>query len=334
MNRFLAIAFVLNATGSLLVAQRPSPSNEQNPVVMHQLTPTIYWAEGGVSNSGIIIGESGVIVVDAKMTAASAKEMLDDIAKITSKPVVALILTHSDGDHIGGMSAFPAGIQIIAHQNCATEMQQPQNRPGGGQGGPQGGQGTPQGPSQAGSQSGQGMPSGGPGGAQGPPAGGEMAQTAKRMPNKIIAGNREEMTVAGVHLVLLHWVPAHTTGDLVIDLPDQKIVFAGDLLTENPTPLIHLEKHGSSEGWITSATGLAALNADRYVPGHGDVTDAASIRALVAKFAAIREKMKGLVAQGKTLDEVKAAVGDPTPAGARFPSFIDVVYQELAQKAN
>jgi hypothetical protein len=46
----------------------------------HMLTPNIYWIEGG-GNSGVIIGEKGVI--DAKTTEAGGKELLEDIAKIT-----------------------------------------------------------------------------------------------------------------------------------------------------------------------------------------------------------------------------------------------------------
>jgi hypothetical protein len=38
-----------------------------------------------------------------------------------------------------------------------------------------------------------------------------------------------------------------------------------------PDPLIHLEKNGSSEGWITTTKGIVALNADQFVPGHGNL---------------------------------------------------------------
>jgi len=321
-----ASAMALSMAGNLISAQAPSPSVAGSQIVMHRLTPTVYWSEGGVSNSGIIIGDSGVIVVDAKMTPDASKEMLGEIARITPKPVVAVILTHSDGDHIGGLSALPEGIQIIAHQNCVTEMQEPESQPGGAQPGQQ--QGAQPGNAQSGPQRGQASPQAG----QGTPA-------VKRMPNKIVSGNREEMTIAGVHLVLLHWVPAHTTGDMVVDLPDRKIVFTGDLLTENPTPLIHREKNGSTEGWIESANALAELNAEVYVPGHGNVTDTASIRALVAKFSANREKIKRMVAQGKSLAEIKAVLNDPVAVAGQghpaFPTFTDVAYAELtSQKSN
>jgi glyoxylase-like metal-dependent hydrolase (beta-lactamase superfamily II) len=146
-----------------------------------------------------------------------------------------------------------------------------------------------------------------------------------------------------VKVDVLHWSPAHTSGDLVVYLPDQKIVSTGDIIaTQIPDPLIHLEKNGSSEGWITTTKGIVALNADQFVPGHGDVQAKTAIQKRLADTEAKRAKIKDLVAQGKSLDEIKAAVGDPPPAqgrgpgggrgGPAFASFSEVVYRELTKK--
>lgn len=91
------------------------------PFRVHQLTPNVYWVEGGGGKSGVIVADKGVIVVDAKTNPAGGKELVDDIAKITPKPITTVILTHSDADHVNGVVAFPAGIRIIAHQNCRKE---------------------------------------------------------------------------------------------------------------------------------------------------------------------------------------------------------------------
>jgi len=74
-------------------------------------------------NSTIIVGQTSVIVVDAKQTDAGAKDLLAEIAKITPKPVKTVILTHSDGDHVNGLVAYPTGIEIIAHENNKKELQ-------------------------------------------------------------------------------------------------------------------------------------------------------------------------------------------------------------------
>src|SRR5581483_10639986 len=158
------------------------------PLMTHQLKPDVYWVEGGGGNSGVIIGGQGVIVVDAKTTPAGGKELLDDIAKITPKPVTTVILTHSDGDHVNGLASFPAGVRIIAHENNKKEQQQALA------------------------------------------AGGRNTPPADRLPTQTVSKNRETLKIDGVGVELLHWVPAHTSGDLVVYLPSQKIVFTGDII--------------------------------------------------------------------------------------------------------
>src|SRR5215469_100337 len=93
------------------------------PFTTHQLQPNVYWSEGGGGNSGVIVGDKGVIVIDAKTTAAGGKELLDDIAKITPKPVTTVILTHSYGDHVNGLASFSPGLTIIAHENNKKEQE-------------------------------------------------------------------------------------------------------------------------------------------------------------------------------------------------------------------
>src|SRR5271157_4116930 len=111
------IAFGLIAAASIAFAQGRGPGGPPAPFMTHMLTPNVYWIEGGGGNSGVIIGEKGVIVIDAKTTEAGGKELLEDIAKITPKPVTTVIFTHSDADHVNGIAAFPSGIRIIAQEN-------------------------------------------------------------------------------------------------------------------------------------------------------------------------------------------------------------------------
>ena len=133
----------------------------------------------------------------------------------------------------------------------------------------------------------------------------------------MVTKNHETLKIEGVTLEAYHWAPAHTSGDLVVYLPNEKIVFTGDIIAgQSPDTLIHLEKNGSSEGWITTVKGMTALNADQFVPGHGDVQSKAAIQKRLDDVSAKRAKIKELVAQGKSLEEIKAAV-DPPPAAVR-----------------
>ena len=280
-------------------ASLASAQNQQAaPFVVHQLKPNVYWVEGGGGNSGVIVGEKSVIVIDAKTSAAGGKELLDDIAKITPKPVSTVILTHSDGDHVNGLAAFPAGVKVIAHENNKKEQETALA------------------------------------------AGGRGAPPADHLPTQVITKNKDTLSLDGENLEVYHWAPAHTSGDLVVYLPAEKIVFTGDIIAmQMPDPLIHLEKNGSSAGWITTAKGIVALDSDQFVPGHGDLQPRAVIQKRLVAAEEKRAAIEKLVAEGKTLEEVKAAVDPPAAAppagGGRGPpiaSYSQVVYQELTKK--
>src|SRR5438309_1414810 len=116
----VVVLVALGATSAM--AQQPPAAPPA--LTMKQLKPDVWAGLGGAGgNSTIIIGKTGVIVVDAKQTEAGAKDLLSEIAKITPKPVTTVILTHSDGDHVNGLVAYPPGVKIIAHENDKKELQ-------------------------------------------------------------------------------------------------------------------------------------------------------------------------------------------------------------------
>jgi glyoxylase-like metal-dependent hydrolase (beta-lactamase superfamily II) len=147
------------------------------------------------------------------------------------------------------------------------------------------------------------------------------------------------MNIEGVKFELYHWAPAHTSGDLIVYLPAEKIVFTGDIIaTQMADPLIHAEKNGSPEGWITTTKGIVKLNADQFVPGHGMLQSKSDIQERLTRTEKKLAQIKALVKQGKSLEEVRMAVGDPPPAapggrGPNFASFTTVVYNELTKKS-
>ncbi len=234
-------------------------------------------------------------MIDAKTTPSGGKELLEDIAKITQKPVNTVILTHSDADHVNGLASFPAGLTIIAQENNKKEQE---------------------------SAIAQGV---------------YFAPPADHLPTKLI-DNKEDVRIDGVKLQLRHWAPAHTSGDLVVFMPAEKIVFAGDLLTEHSYPLIHMEKNGSSDGWIQSVKGMLAFDAESYVPGHGKIQTKAEVQQELADAEARKAMIKKMVAEGKSLQDIKDALGEkPQPPAApggppRFPTFTETTYQELTAK--
>jgi len=248
------------------------------PITMKMLKPDVWAGLGGAGgNSTIIIGKTGVIVVDAKQTEPGAKDLLAQIAKITPKPVTTAIITHSDGDHVNGLVAFPPGIKIIAHENNKKEQQTALA------------------------------------------AGGRGAPPADRLPNLVTTKTKEKMTIDGVKLELYHFAPAHTSGDLIVFLPEQKIVSTGDIVVTNradDNPNVHFEKNGSTEGWLTSVKGMIGLNAETYITGHGDLLTKADLQRKLTATTERRNKIAAMVKEGKTLDQIKAALPDAPAPGA------------------
>jgi cyclase len=294
MTRYRTISLVMAFTLMVVVGALAPSSRAQQfaPIMTHALNGGVYWIEGGVgSNSGVVIGKDGVIVIDAKQTPESGKAVTAEVAKLTSKPVTHVILTHSNLDHVDGLPGFPKGLTIIAQESCKQQMEHPRNNP-------------------------------------------QSVDISGYIPTKTVA-KRESMTIDGVRFVLLHWAPAHTSGDLIIYLPDQKIAFTGDItVTRLPYPLIHLEDEGSSAGWIESMKGIVALNADTYVPGHGGTQTKPELQQRVMDTAARRAKIKELVAQGKSLPDIKKELGEANPPAGGNPNFVgftEVVYKELTQ---
>lgn len=300
LNTFLLAATAVGCAASAF-AQAPAIQ----PVMMKQLRPDVWVGLGGSGgNSTIYIGKTGVIVVDAKQTEPGAKDLLAEIAKITPKPVTTVFLTHSDGDHVNGLVAYPTSVKVIAHENNKKEQQ------------------------------------------AAIAAGGRGAPPPDRLPSQVTTKTKETMTIDGIKLELYHWAPAHTSGDLIVYNPQAKLVSTGDIVVTNradDNPNIHMDKNGSADGWMTNVKGMIGLNADYYVTGHGDVLMKADLQRKLAAVTERRNKIAAMVKQGKSLEEIKAALPDAPAPGARAaappaagrgpaPGFVDAVYAELTKK--
>ncbi len=270
---------------------------QPQPIKVTKITDNVYWIQGGVgSNDGVIVGTTGVVVVDTKTTPDSEKDVIAEIAKITPKAVDTAIITHSDGDHVNGLAAFPPGLTIIAQENCKKEMEAS--------------------------------------------AGSRNAAPQDRLPTKTY-DKTDKLKIDGVNIRLYHWAPGHTSGDTVVYLPDQKIVFGGDLLVTNrPDTGIHMEKNGSAAGWIENAKGMVALDSDTYLTGHGDRMTKADVQKKLDFIQDKYNKIKAMAAQGKSLDDIKTSFGEstapPTPnANGAMPAatLTEVIYKEVSNKS-
>ena len=256
-----------------------------------------YWIRGGVSNMGFIVTNSTVIVIDSEFYEQTATNAVAAIRRITDKPVRHVIVTHSDPDHVNGLPSFPGGVEVIAHPNARAEMIAALDSwiP------------SPASPSQ---------------------------RLRDYLPTRLVS-SAIDLNLDGVPIRLLHVAPAHTDGDVIVYLPVQRIAFAGDILTPEvgPYPGIHLNKHGSSLGWIQTVRALLQLDATLFVSGHGSPVDRSELQARLRLAEWRRAQIAQLVAAGRTLDQIKTELHDTPLLGAasRFPTFIETTYEELTR---
>jgi len=91
----------------------------------HELAPGVYAllsTRPPVDNSGFIVGEKGVLVVDAHINGTMARQIQAAVREVTDKPILYLVNTNYHGDHTFGNYAFPAETKIVAQRETAAAM--------------------------------------------------------------------------------------------------------------------------------------------------------------------------------------------------------------------
>jgi cyclase len=264
---------------------RPEPP----PLTLTHIRGNIYEIAGGSgANCGLFWTDKEAFIIDAKMTDESAKKMLEEAKKLAPVPLTTVLLTHSDGDHVNGLTGFPAGLVIVSQDNTRKHMAAAFLDP----------------------------------------------RQQAYLPNLTFT---ETMTIfsGGKRLELFYFGPAHTDGDAVVYIPEDKVAFIGDLLFLGRDPLIHRQKNGSVLGAVKTLKALLALDADIYVCGHNEPAGKAELEKGLTYIQERLDKVKALIAEKKSLDEVKKSfniVDQAAAGGRRWPSLVEVIYLELTEK--
>lgn len=267
------------------------------------------------ANSLVVVDDDGVLVVDAQLTPSSAEASIAAIRRLTPQPVRVLINTHRHHDHVGGNEIyrreFP-GLQIVGSEAMRSDLVEFGEATMAGWTGWAGEMtGALEKRLAAGTKS-----DGAPltveerASLEGDLAAARaLVADAPRMhvvpPDTTI---RDRWTLyrpaAGRTRTIEIFAPGegHTRGDLVVWLPEERILATGDLLTA-PVPLVGGDQAFVAE-WVETLSRLAALGATTYLPGHGPVLTGPADLELYRDFlTAIVEQTRAAMSRGLSAEE-------------------------------
>lgn len=89
---------------------------------IEKIADNVYRIPGQGGNSAVFVRGSGVLLVDTKLK-DNGQALLDQIKKVTDKPVTHIVNTHTHGDHTGSNDFFPAGVEVVAQENTKANME-------------------------------------------------------------------------------------------------------------------------------------------------------------------------------------------------------------------
>jgi cyclase len=266
-----AVVSLLSVAASVK-AQQPAPDGL--PFTLKKIGPGVYAAIGGSkagSNAGFVIGDDGVLVIDSFFYPEAATALLEQIRKITPKPVRYVINTHYHIDHVAGDAVFKAaGATLIAHRNVPGWIH-----------------------------------------SENVHLFGESITPEMRRRIDALIPHDQTTDVAltltlGKRSIEIRPIEGHTGGDLMVEIPDAKVVFAGDILWNHRTPTI---TDGTISWWTASLIKLEASPDTVFVPGHGELASKKEVADLRRFFADLRRVTIEGRAAGLSGDALVAAEG-------------------------
>ena len=232
-------------------------------------------------NVGIVVLDDAVVAVDAQYP-VSAADFRGSIPTVTDKPVTHLLLTHDHGDHVFGNQAFD-DCEIVSHRRLKEKME------------------------------GNLRTTWAPGNLE------KMLEDIKvNRPERawLYEGLRivlptktfeERYAVDGVEMTYLG---GHTDCSSVVYVPDDNVLFAGDLMFAETFPWAG-DPTADPDVWIEAYKTIIGMDVETIVPGHGPLCDKGEFEVQLAWFEAVRDEMKRLIAEGASLDDAVSYDGYP-----------------------
>jgi cyclase len=268
----------------------------------------------GWSNAGLVAGGETTLLVDTLFDLRLTGEMLDTMRRAVpaAASIDTLVNTHGDPDHTFG-NQLARGAEIVASARAAEEML---------------GGATPEALA--------GLVAAAP---ELGPAGEYVQRWFSRfdfsgitlVPPTRTFDRELELSVGDMPVRLIEVGPAHTRGDVLVHLPRERVLFAGDVLFIGGHPVIW---DGSADGWIDACERILGMDLEVIVPGHGPITDKAGVRELRDYLVYVRAEAEAAFHAGVPVRDAAARIDLSPYAGWNNPErvvmLVDAVHRRLA----
>ena len=265
---------------------------EEKEVTFSRLADNAYaYTAEGDPNTGVVVGDDSVMVIDTQATPAMARDVIEKIRSVTDKPIKYVTLSHYHAVRVLGAAAYQPE-HIIASQDTYDLIVE------------------------RGEQDYKSEYERFP----------RLFQDVESIPGLTwpTIAFKGEMTLwmGKTEVKIMQLGRGHTKGDTVVWLPESRVLFSGDLVEYGATPYTG---DAYLTDWPTTLDNLAALNPEAVVPGRGDaLTTPETIKAGIDGTRAFITQMFESVKAGKAADKPLKDVYKETYAALK-PEFGDWV---------
>ncbi|HEY4029774.1 MAG TPA: MBL fold metallo-hydrolase [Caulobacteraceae bacterium] len=228
------------------------------------------WVVMGFPNCAFIVGDKAVLVVDTGLGNANGATLTNIARKLGSKGQrLILTTTHFHPEHASGQGGFPAGTQVIRPKAQQEEMDQ---------------------------EGKQIMDLFASRDSMKP-----FMQPAALIKADTLFDREHDLDLGGVHAKLLWYGAAHTRGDEIVYVPEDKLIVPGDVVQNRISPNVICQTC-SPRQWVAVVDEVAKLKPERVVPDHGDLGDGSLVAQERGFLAALDARAMALKGQGVAAD--------------------------------
>ena len=279
----LCIGLVILSMPIYVVAQQ----NQAVPVSFDIIGENLYEVTGGSgANGGAFIGEYGVLLIDAKMNQESVNQTIQEISKLTDKPIKFMVNTHSDGDHVMGNRFFPESVVFVSHENCRKEFFHPSRNE--------------------------------------EPSSWSDPELAPFIPSVTFIDKMDLYVDPERKVELWYFGTGHTTGDIVVYFPHERVAFIGDQVFEGRVQLIHSYKGGNSFKHVeTLQKMLETLDAQKFYSGHSEALDRNAIQLHIDEMKKLQNQISEYIKKNSTLENIKKEFSE------NQGNLVETIYNEI-----